>query len=98
MQHKPAIDRGSGEIDASKLAPPSRRDATAAREREEALGFQKVDGRSLRRVGRTEPINYKTFPEVRRTMEAIAMAEGITLIEVIEKGIELYDQLLKGQK
>lgn len=87
-----------GEIDVSKLSPPARRDTTAVREHDEAMAFQKIDGRTLRRVGRTEFISYKTFPEVKATMTRIAQAEGVSLIEVIEKGIELYDQLLKGKK
>jgi hypothetical protein len=31
-------------------------------------------------------------------MERIAQAEGIMLVEVIEKGIELYEQFLSGKK
>ena len=54
--------------------------------------------RRTKRVSRTELISYRIFPESRQKMERIALAENISLVEVIEKGIDLYDQLLSGKK
>jgi hypothetical protein len=95
---EPSTDRDTGEINVEKLGLPARRDKTAVREHNEALAFQKIDGRTLRRKGRTELISYRIHPKTRETMQRIAEAEGIMLVEVIEKGVELYDQLLSGKK
>src|SRR5262249_28326686 len=94
---KPSTDRDAGEIDVEKLGVPPRRDKTAVREYNETLAFKKIDGRTLRRKGRTELISYRIHPKTREAMQRIADAEGIMLVEVIEKGVELYDQLLAGK-
>jgi hypothetical protein len=94
----PSTNRDTGEINVEILGTPARRDKTAVREHNEALAFKKIDGRTLRRKGRTELISYRISPKTRETMQRIAEAEGIMLVEVIEKGVELYDQLLTGKR
>ena len=89
--------KDEGEIDVGTLKPPARRDSTAAREHNEAAAFKKTDGRELRRKGRTELISWRIYPQTRQTMERIAKAEGITLIEVLERGIDLLDKQLRGK-
>lgn len=86
-----------GEIDISKLAPKSR-GAHELREDLENQSLRRPDGRNLRRKGRTETLSTKTSRVTIDTIQRIAMAEGKTMVEVIEAAVAMYDRHLRGAK
>jgi hypothetical protein len=89
----------AGEIDLDHHRPSARRDATTARERDEAAAFQKTDFRKApRRKNRTELLAVRITPEKRAVLERIALAEGKSLTEIIEQGIDLLDRTMRGEK
>jgi hypothetical protein len=53
---------------------------------------QRRDGRSLRATGRTHPFATRIKPETHEKMLDIAERDGITLGELIEKAIEVYER------
>ena len=87
----------AGELDISRLAPTSRR-AHEEREEAERDALKRTDGRTLRRKGRTETLSTKTTPETIQAIQRIATAEGMTMVEVVEKAVEVLDRHLRGNK
>ena len=79
----------TGEIDLSKVRK---------REQDEASAFQKTDRRFKARKERTVLISFRIKPEIRATMERISDAERISLVDVVERGIEVYDGILRGKR
>jgi hypothetical protein len=57
----------------------------------EAAKFEKVDGRSLRKTGRTHPFSTHIKRETHNEMKRIVARDGITIGELIEKAIEAYE-------
>jgi hypothetical protein len=53
---------------------------------------QRRDGRSLRATGRTHPFATRIKPETHERMLDIAERDGITLGELIERAVEVYDR------
>jgi len=51
-----------------------------------------VDGRSLRRTGRTVMFGTRVTPEFDNQLRRIAMEQGLTLVEVLERALNLYQQ------
>lgn len=51
-----------------------------------------IDGRSLRKTGRTHQLATRVRPEFYREIKVMAVQEGITIAELIEKAFELYVQ------
>lgn len=92
-----ASTKDMGEIDVSTLKPNSRK-AHEERADLEAKAMNKVDGRTLRRRGRTETFSTKTTRDVIETVQRIAQAEGVPMVEVFEAAIKAYDRALKGQR
>lgn len=86
-----------GEIDMATLRPTSRK-AHDERADLEAKALGKVDGRTLRRRGRTETFSTKTTREIIETVQRIAQAEGVPMVEVFEEAIKAYDRALKGTR
>jgi hypothetical protein len=58
----------------------------------------RVDGRTLRRKSRNVTLSTKTKEETMQTIQRIAAAESMTMVEVIEKAVELFDRHLRGLK
>jgi hypothetical protein len=81
--------RDSGEIDMTTVEE---------RERAEKDAFKPTDRRFKKRKERTTLISFRIKPSIRETMERIADVEGTSMVAVLEKGVEMYDKLLKGQK
>jgi hypothetical protein len=79
--------------------PQSRQEADADKRREadEEAAFG-VSRRHRRRRGRTESISVRTFPEIKRMLNAMADAEGKDLVEIVEDAIKMRDQSLKGNR
>ena len=86
-----------GALSLRDLQPQSRKDADTEREAAERLGVVKLDGRKRRKLGRTEPISVRTFPEIKNLINAMAEAEGKSYVEIIEKAIRELDKAMKGR-
>jgi hypothetical protein len=80
------------------LDTPARTDADTIREQAERAGMSRIDGRSLRRTGRTETLSFKVKPETVSLVQKIAAVEQITMVEALERALEHYDRMMKGQK
>ncbi len=92
-----ASTKDAGEIDMNALRPTSRK-AHEAREDAENAALGKVDGRTLRRRGRTETFSTKTTRDVIEMVQRIARAENMTMVEVFEAAMKAYDHRLRGNK
>lgn len=89
----------SGEIDVTTLRPKTRGEAHAERETAELEALNgKVDGRHLRRKGRTQTLSTKVKPETMATLHRIVQAHGMTMVEAIETAVAMLDRHLKGSK
>lgn len=53
----------------------------------------KVDGRTLRASGRTEPFATRVTPGVRKRYKMIAMRDDITMGELLERALVAYEKL-----
>lgn len=89
--------KDAGEIDLAALQAPSRR-AHEERANAEEAALRKVDGRTLRRRGRTETFSTKTTRDVIETIQRIASIEGISMVDVVERAVADYDRKLRGVK
>jgi hypothetical protein len=49
-----------------------------------------TDGRSLRATGRTAQLATRIKPEALRLLRQLALRDGITMAEVIERALDLY--------
>lgn len=89
-----------GEIDISALKPGGRSSGSAHLEREQAetQALTRIDGRTLRRKSRNVTLSTKTKAETMQTIQRIAASEGMSMVDVIEKAVELFDRQLKGLK
>lgn len=52
--------------------------------------YRRLDGRTLRRTGRTQQLGLKVTPEFDANLRDIAAARGVLLIEVLEEAMALY--------
>jgi hypothetical protein len=69
--------------------PPEAAASDNLRQPEEAV--QWVDGRSLRAKGRTSQLATRILPEIHHRAKVMAAQDGITMAELIEVGIRLYE-------
>ena len=78
-----------------RAALPSAGSATAARQprRTEAAAPQpgRMDGRTMRRSGRTVQFATRVSPEFDERIRQIAMREGMLLVEVLERALDAYE-------
>lgn len=88
-----------GEIDVTTLRPKTRGEAHVERERAELDALNtKIDGRTLRRRGRTQTLSTKVKPETMAVLHRIVQAHNMTMVEVIEQSVEMFDRHLRGVK
>lgn len=64
----------------------------------EAETRAKVDGRKLRRKGRTEPIFMRTFPWRRQQLERLAQVLNKDFGETMEEALDALEAKVKGQR
>jgi hypothetical protein len=57
----------------------------------------KVDGRALRRKGRTEQMAFRFTKERRQQIERLAMALNKPFVEVVEEGLDLLEKKTRGR-
>lgn len=78
-----------------RAALPSAGAATAARQprRTEATAPLpgRMDGRTMRRSGRTVQFATRVSPEFDERIRQIAMREGLLLVEVLERALDAYE-------
>lgn len=53
----------------------------------------KVDGRTLRATGRTEPFATRVSPGVRKRYKTIAARDDMTMGELLERALDAYEKL-----
>ncbi len=78
-----------------RVAPSSTESTVAARQprRAEAAASQpsRMDGRTMRRSGRTVQFATRVNPEFDERIRQIAMREGMLLVEVLERALDAYE-------
>jgi hypothetical protein len=55
----------------------------------------RIDGRTLRRSGRTVQFATRVSPEFDERVRRIAMRDGLLLVEVLEKALDAYERSSK---
>lgn len=60
--------------------------------RTNVTNYERIDGRSLRRTGRTLQFNTRVTPEFDMKLREIAQRDGLTLAEILERALMRYDQ------
>ncbi len=84
-----------------RAALSSTRSATAAQppRRTEAAAPQpgRMDGRTMRRSGRTVQFATRVSPEFDERIRQIAMREGMLLVEVLESALDAYEASRKKE-
>ena len=65
--------------------------ASASRSSEQALEGR-IDGRSMRRTNRVVQFATRVTPEFDQRVRAIAMEEGLLIVEVLEKALNVYER------
>jgi len=97
----PRSTDAKGEIDLEAVRT-TRRSGNAHVEREQAerAAFEKIDGRTLRaqRKSRTQTLSTKVKPETMDTIYRIVKANEMSMVDVIETAIAVYDRQLRGVK
>jgi hypothetical protein len=84
-----------GELDIESLAAKSRRHVE--RENLEREAVARVDGRKLRRKGRSATLSFKVRPETVEQVQRLALAEGTTMVDILEQAIDQYEANLRGR-
>lgn len=77
-----------------RAAPPDSRSATASPPRRTEAAAprpSRMDGRTMRRSGRTVQFATRVSPEFDERIRQIAMREGLLLVEVLERALEAYE-------
>ncbi len=87
----------SGTFSIRDLDPMSRRDADLERASAEQNATA-VPKRHRRKIGRTEVMSLRTFPEIKRLIIAMADVEQKSLVEIVEDAIRLRDRALRGER
>lgn len=83
---KPPSETAAGDnLTAPETAPPA--------DSMPAIDDIKVDGRTLRASGRTEPFATRVTPGVRKRYKTIAMRDDITMGELLELALAAYEKL-----
>lgn len=82
--------------DVSKLkrnalgAPPSLEEASTNLHAPEVVPALRIDGRSARRTNRTLQFATRVKPEWDTELRALAQRDGLLLVELLERALELY--------
>ena len=57
----------------------------------DSLGYQRRDGRSLRRTNRTIQFATRVTPDFDRRIRDLAEREGLLIVEVLERALDAYE-------
>jgi hypothetical protein len=105
----PPLEEASQNLKAPEIAPvvapeatPARAALTPLRKRETVGGQQttihgqgRLDGRSLRKSGRTLQLATRVSWEFDDQLRHIAQRDGLKLVEVLERGLDAYEAARK---
>ncbi len=86
----PPMEEASTNLHAPEIVPP----VQVAADRSEPT--QRMDGRSARRTHRTLQFATRVRPEWDADLRALAQRDGLLLVEVLERALELYKQHSSG--
>jgi hypothetical protein len=86
----PVVERADNPSDAPALS--SRRAGTTGRAREVVTPPPiRIDGRGLRKTGRTLQLSTRVSWEFDEKLRQIAQRDGLKLVEVLEMGLDAYE-------
>lgn len=54
-----------------------------------------LDGRSLRRTGRTVQFATRVTPDFDRRIRILAKSQGVLIVEVLERALDVYEKMYK---
>jgi hypothetical protein len=106
----PPLDEASQNLKAPEIAPvvapeatappaavtPLRKPQAAARSQERATErHERIDGRGLRKTGRTVQFANRVSWEFDDKLREIAQRDGLKLVEVLERGLDAYEAARK---
>lgn len=74
-------------------APPSSGEIKNNLQQPETIDY--IDGRTLRKTGRTHQLSTRVTDDFYRQMKMIAARDGIKLVELLEKAVYLYEKNAK---
>ena len=80
----PSMEEASTNLNAPEAVPAVHMPATSTEP------FQRMDGRSARRTNRTLQFATRVRPEWDAELRALAQRDGLLLVEVLERALELY--------
>ncbi len=81
---EPSRDMPSSTGSTAVVQPPRRTEAAASQP-------VRMDGRTMRRSGRTVQFATRVSPEFDERIRQIAMREGLLLVEVLERALDAYE-------
>src|SRR3954466_2498616 len=77
-------------------APPPPSPAPVAAEPPPEEDYERIDGRSLRKTGRTLPFSTRINADVDKLIRRLAAKHKLLIAEVIERGVYLVQKELEG--
>jgi hypothetical protein len=86
----PTLDEASQNLKAPEIAPGNTQPAQADGARA-ASDKKRLDGRTLRKTGRTLQLATRVSPEFDERLRCIAQRDGLKLVEVLERGLDAYE-------
>jgi len=86
----PPVEEASQNLQAPEIAPEAPQPAAVPHEE-----YHRIDGRSLRRTGRTVQLATKVSVEFDSKLRHIAQRDGLLLVEVLERALEAYEKARK---
>lgn len=88
----PAANEARTDLDPEMRLPPAS-EAVVVRDERPALEPKpaRLDGRSMRRSGRTIQFATRVSPEFDDRIRRVAVRDGLLLVEVLERALDAYD-------
>jgi hypothetical protein len=90
LGNPPPIEEASQNLHAPETAAAVMQRAALPHE-----GHHRIDGRSLRKTGRTVQFATKVSVEFDDKLRRIAQRDGLLLVEVLERALEAYEEARK---
>jgi len=88
----PAADEARTDLDPEMRLPPASEAAFVSYEHAVSEPRPaRIDGRSMRRSGRTVQFATRVSPEFDDRIRRVAMRDGLLLVEVLERALNAYD-------
>src|SRR3954469_3049200 len=92
----PLEEARSGLIPTPPAEPPPPSPAPVAAEPPPEEDYERIDGRSLRKTGRTLPFSTRINADVDKLIRRLAVKHKLLIAEVIERGVYLVQKELEG--